>query len=124
MSTVILHADFAGLKTKSNHTLDLTFNSSEIPSEQAAILLPLLHTTGYLAFKIGNFTDVEIDDIPEPKPEFSKQKSPSERLRNVLFVYFTQQGGLKENFEPWRIGEMEKMINGWKEKLSPEPSFE
>jgi hypothetical protein len=96
MSTVILRADFSGFKIRANHTFDISFNTSELPSEQAAILLPLLNVTGTLAFKRGDFTDAEVDDLPEPKPEFAKQKSPSERLRNVLFVYFTQQGG-KDN---------------------------
>ena len=120
MSTFIVNAEFSGLKTRSNHTYDITFNTSEIPAEQASRLLPLLHVSGQLAFKIGNFTDADIDDIPEPKPEFSGQKSPSERLRAVLFVLHQQLGGKKDDFELWRIKKMDEVINHFKNQLSPE----
>ena len=120
MNTFIVKADFSALKTRANHTFDLTFNTQEIPSEQAALLLPLLNVSGSLAFKFGNFTDAEVEDIPEPKPEFSGQKSPSERLRNVLYIFHQQHGGEKKDFEAFRISKMEEIINHYKSKLAPE----
>jgi hypothetical protein len=117
MNTFIVRAEFSALKTRSNHTFDIVFNTQEIPSEQAALLLPLLNITGSLAFKI---TNADIEDIAEPKPEFAGRKTLSERLRNVLYVFHEQQGGKKEDFELWRNGEMERIILHYKNKLSSE----
>jgi len=118
--TFVAYADFASFKSRVNHTIDVTFNVSETSAAEASLLFPFLNQQGVLAFKIGDFTDAEINALPEPKPEFSNQKSPSERLRNVLFVYFKQQGGDPSDFESFRIREMGKIITSWKDKLSPE----
>jgi hypothetical protein len=118
--TIVVYADFSSFKSRVNHTIDVTFNVSETSAAETAALFPFLNQQGVLAFKIGDLTDAEIDSLPEPKPEFSNQKSPSERLRNVLFVYFKQQGGDPQDFEAFRVREMEILINSYKNKLSPE----
>lgn len=120
--TIILRADFKKLASFANKTLDLTFNTSELSPESAGTLLQFLHMAGVVAFKVGDvdFTEEEIRDLPEVKAEFANQKSPSQRLHNVLFVYFEQKGGQPENFEIWRVAEMERIIETYKSKLEPE----
>ena len=119
MTAIVLHADLKKHTSLANKTLDLTFNTSELSAEGIGTLLLYLHQTGTLAFKVGSFTDEEIESLPEYKPEFANSKTPSERLRNVLFVYYKQQN-IQEDFEVWRIREMERIINGYKEQLHPE----
>jgi hypothetical protein len=119
MNTIVIHADLIKHTSRANKTLDLTFNTSELTAEGIGLLLSYIHMTGTLAFKIGAFTDEEVQALPEYKPEFANFKSPSERLRNVLFVYYKQQN-IQEDFEVWRIREMERIIDSIKEKLEPE----
>lgn len=117
--TFVVSADFSKITSRSNHTFDLTFNTSEMPKDSSAYLLGHLNQQGTLAFKIGEMDDAEINALPESN-EFPHQKSLSERLRNVLFVYFRQKGGEEENFEDFRKKEMERIITHYKNKLEPE----
>jgi hypothetical protein len=117
--TVVVRADLKKLSSFANRTFDLIFNTSELSAESLGALGACLHIAGTLAFKIGDFTDEELLDLPEVKPEFANSKSPSERLRNVLFVLHKQQGGMPEDFEAWRIQKMEQIIEFYKAKLEP-----
>jgi hypothetical protein len=115
--TFVAYADFSGFKSRANHTIDLVFNMSETSANEASLLFQYLNQQGVIAFKIGNFTDAEIETLPEPKPEFSNQKSPSERLRNVLYVLYKQKGGDPAEFESFRVREMEKLIKSYRDQL-------
>ncbi|MDD5016105.1 MAG: hypothetical protein PHW73_13600 [Atribacterota bacterium] len=119
MNAIILHADLKKYSSLANRTLDLVFNTSELTAEGIGIILSYLHVTGTLAFKIGDYTNEEVDNLPEYKPEFSNFKTPSERLRAVLFVKY-KQAEVQEEFEIWRIREMERIIDSVKAELRPE----
>ena len=56
-------------------------------------------------------------DLPElSEHEFSK-KTSSQRLHDVLFVFYTKRGGKKEDFEQWRLKWMEKKIQEIKNSI-------
>lgn len=119
MNAIILHADLTKYASRANKTIDLTFNSSELTAEGLGTILSYLHITGTLAFKVGEFTDKEVLDLPEYKPEFANSKTASERLRNVLFVLY-KQSDIQEDFEIWRLRKMEDIIDDIKSQLRPE----
>src|SRR5450759_916570 len=76
----------AQIKSRADRTFALTMNTTkELEPEEGAILLSLLKSDGTMAFKLAPFTDKEALDIPDMKPEFDGEKSPSKRLRNVLY---------------------------------------
>lgn len=78
--------------------------------------MSLRHAEGWLSFSPN------IDDIGEVPKEAAQvdEKSASERLRSVLFVWFKQE--VEANrfiglFETFRKEKMEKIIEGVKSKL-------
>jgi len=76
--------------------------------ENASKFLNLLNSEGWLIFAPGDAQEVE---IPQgPPSEFKSRKTPSERLRNVLFVRW-RENGEKGNFEDFRTREMERIID-------------
>lgn len=115
IKTFVIYADFIKLTTLANHTCNITFNTSEM-GEKTSLLLPHLNQQGSLAFKVGEFNDTELEELPEAK-EFPEQKSQSKRLRDVLFVLHQQSGGKKEEFEDYYRRQMEIFINQIKNKL-------
>lgn len=57
--------------------------------------------------------------IPEVIPEFKNEKSLSERLRNVMWLFHNKKYPKQnDNFEQWRKNQMEKIINQYKEKIN------
>lgn len=99
--------------TRKDRGASIRFSSNELSDEDFLILKQFQGTFGFLLFKENNFTP---QDIPrEDAPDISK--SPAKRLRAALFVLHMQQGGTKENFEPFYVEKMEKMIDHVKSKL-------
>ena len=88
------------------------FATQELSDEDKLILTKLHGQFGYLMFQPNQYT---IEDLPTEQAE-DKQKTPSKRLRAVLFVLFQQQGS-KGDFELFYREKMEKLIEFTKSKL-------
>lgn len=114
-------ARFEGAATRHDRSVKITLGSQELPDEDCTKLFSLRGREVYCALIETDFDHpIELTDIevPERDPEFPKQKSPSERLRNVLFKIWEKDGS-RGNFEIWRRGEMEQIIEEQKARLNP-----
>lgn len=84
----------------------------------------LLNDSGVLYFKSnGNLTKEEIKALEDVEIEV-EGKSKSQRLRNVLYVYYQQLSNSTEyytdnTFDLFYSKEMEKIIEHYKSKLEP-----
>ena len=108
-----LPAYFTGFSSKSDGSAGLRFATQEISSETFAELKNNLNTFGWLLFKENDFT---IDDIPEEDAD-ENIKSPSKRLRAVIYVLAQQEKIPKAQFESYYREKMDKLINWVKGKL-------
>jgi len=104
------------IETMVDGGIKLTIHTQELKPEQAQELFKLKGSLGYLLFKESPMKEEDLN-IPDVVPEFKGDKSPSQRLRAVMYVIWTQ-GGKKTPFEQWYRVNMEKIIEGLKEKLS------
>lgn len=94
----------------------LKFESRELTAEEIFAITQMRHNEGWLCFA-PNENELE---IPETNAEVDT-KSPSERLRNVMFVWYKQEvkdGRFVGLFETFRAEKMEKIIEGVKSKLN------
>ena len=59
------------------------------------------------------------DNIPEQQAdsEGRKMKTPSQRLRATLFVYYTQRIDKSKTFDQFYVEQMEKIIDRFKANL-------
>ena len=106
---------YSSLKDKS---LKLVFETIEPTPEQITEIGTSLQSAGYLVFSNDNFNSKEIDDIKALRADFTdKKKSPSNRLRNVLFLNFESNKEKFESFEDYYKHKMEIIINHYKSKL-------
>ena len=73
---------------------------------------------GFFTFKLGEneIQEEELVDLPEVKMEFKKDKSPSQRLRNTIYVYWEQNGATGE-FDSFYKRQMNLLIERIKSKL-------
>jgi len=105
----------AKVETMSDGGLKLIVHTQElVPSDEAEVM-QLRNKIGWFVYSV---TDIREEDIPDEPIEFEGQKTPSERLRNVLFRLHEKQGGKPEDFEAYRIKVMEGLINHYKAKLN------
>lgn len=108
------------IRTLVDGGLKITIDTPELIPEDITTLMQLKNKEGYFVFKPNRIIEEDILTLPEePVEKFKKNKSPSERLYNTLFVYWSQQGS-KGVFDNFYKAYIEKKINEIKEKLQNE----
>lgn len=93
--------------------LSVGFSTQEMSNEDKMAFAELYQQFGWLAFKSNQ---IDLMDMPMEEAE-DKSKTPSKRLRAVLFVLSKQKGIKPENFEAFYREHMEKLIEWIKGKL-------
>ncbi len=114
-------AQITKVQTMSDRGIQVRIDTPEHHSEDIAELFELKDKEIWVAFKE---TEVNIEDLklPEMTESFDKGKSPSERLRAVMYRYFEQNYKKLsykhiEQFEVFYRMRMEKHINNYKDEL-------
>lgn len=99
---------------KKDGSISLKFvTNKELTTEEYMVVDTFRQATGWLLFKEDEFTD---DDIPEDNAP-SDLKSPSLRLRNVLYVYHMNKTGDPSTFRTFYEQTIEKYITKVKESM-------
>jgi len=108
-------ATISKIATLSDSTIRIQADCQELPPEQMAQVFALKGKLGWLMLKENAFT---AGDLPEENaPEFKDTKSPSQRLRDVLFVYWSTNTDKKMNFNAFWEMWIEKKIGEVKQTL-------
>ena len=106
-----------GVRTMSDDTVKLSvYVSRELPAKDMAILFSFNKAEGYMMFAEKQ-ADLDKVAIPDYKTEFKTDKTPSVRLRAVLFLRWEQQGKVGD-FDSHYKQQMERFIEAVKEKLN------
>jgi hypothetical protein len=95
----------------------LEVETRELSGKQIQELGDMLGSEMWVFFA-PNPEDVRETDIPEEKAEAGlNQKSLSQRLYNVLYVYWDYIGKPEDNFSVWREKQMNRLMQIYKDKL-------
>ena len=81
-------------------------------------LLEVLKSNNKIGWFVFSESKLEQTDIPETPVEFKGDKSPSQRLRGVLYKYWELNTGKQKTFEDFYKSQMEKFIETIKEKIN------
>ncbi len=110
-----LPAYLTGFSSRSDGSASVRFSTQELSAEDFSTLKKYLNEFGYLLFKESVIHD---NEIPNEEPVEDFAKTPSQRLYNVLFVYFLEiKNGDKADFPKFYAGQIEKYIEHIKSKL-------
>lgn len=116
MIKLILPAQINPPTLRKDGSAKLTFDTRELSAEEIFSIMAMRHTEGWLCFA-PNEDELE---VPEEDAVLEDEISPSQRLRNVMFVWYKQEtsaGRFAGLFETFRKEKMEKIIEGVKSKL-------
>ena len=96
----------------------IIFETNELTPEQAAGINASLGKFGFIAFKEDAFKDKEKEFIDTLETDFDdQQKTPSRRLRAVLYRNWEQNSEKYEDFQLYYNFKVEKIITHYKNKL-------
>lgn len=108
-------ATIESISTRKDRTIKVIVGTQELEPSDSAELMALHNKLGWFMFAENAFT---IEDIPkENAPEFKEDKSPSQRLRNTLYVYWDKCTDKKTTFNNFYDQFIEKKIREIKELL-------
>ena len=104
-------------RTLKDGSVKLDIETQELQPSDFAILAHYKNKYGYLLFKETEFSESEIENIPDVMPEFKNEKSYAQRFKAVLFLIHKGGGGEKKDFPMWYAGKMEALLEHYKEKI-------
>lgn len=112
-------ATLTGISSKVDGGLSLRFVTKELTPDEKLTALEYQNTYGWVLFRENEFTP---EDVPDKDAEDDEAKSPSTRLRNVLYVYWeqrvkTHRARFCPDFQTFYRQELEKIIETVKDKL-------
>lgn len=96
----------------------LSLETRELNGKDIEVLANRLGTEGWIVHSPND--DITAADVPTAEADSGLEgKTSSERLRNVLYVLWSQRNEPGGDFETWRIGQMNNLIDIVKAKLEP-----
>lgn len=116
MSKLVLPAVIKPPRFKNDGSATISFDTRELTAEETHIILASRHLEGWVAFA-PNPDELE---TPDEVATVDGLKSPSSRLRDVLFVWYKQQieDGIKLGlFDTFYKEKVEQLIEFVKGKL-------
>lgn len=102
------------ITTMADRSIRLLVDTQELTPEAKASVFELHEKYGYFSFVEQPLE--ELPEVPEYNPIEKNDKTPSERLRAVLYVLWEKQGSRGDSDAFYRQ-HMEKFINMVKERL-------
>jgi hypothetical protein len=103
-----------GIKTMADKSVRLFVDTQEVGPEEMVKLFQLKGKFGMFAF---SEKDIEKLEVPDDLPEFPDEKSPSKRLKAVIWKVWESKGKQGDS-EAFYRSQMERIIDKYKEKLN------
>ena len=104
------------VETMSDRTLKLRVDTTrELPAGDEAKIMHLRGTQGWFVYSDKEVTESDIPDV-DIDHEVS-EKSPSQRLRNIVWVHWDKNTNKQKTFDIYYREVMDKIINKLKEDL-------
>lgn len=104
-----------GVSTLKDGGLSVRFHTQEVNNEQKIAVMNFMAQFGWLLFSSQEHDDeLELDKIRKD----TGGKTPSQRLRGVLYIEYQQSGKQDLTFEQYYAKRMEQFIGYVKQNLS------
>ena len=115
---IIIPAILESYRSMKDKTIKIVFESNELTPEQMLGVASNHQQFGYMAFKNEPFKNNEKEVIENLKADYEETgKTPSQRLRGVLYVNFEQANEGYKTFTDYYNAKVETIINHYKSKL-------
>lgn len=113
-----LQSGIEKIETRVDGTFKIVLGTQELSDEQAVELIKMKKGIGWFLFKETPFQDDDLVAIPETT-EFKKDKTPSQRLRDRMYVYY-QKKYHDGKFDEWYRKTLDKIGQSYLEKIDEE----
>ena len=105
------------VRANKDKSLTIKLETQELSAEETSRIFSLMGLQIWTAMAEIPLGEVDLD-IPESVPEFKGDKTPSQRLRDRMFVYFKEKNGKTDGFKEWYESALEKIGGAYLDKLN------
>lgn len=116
MKAVTCPCVLSSASTRSDGSLSLKFSTPELEASEKTAFFELLNLNLKMLLQPAEGAPVELKEV---KGQFDR-KTPSQRLRSLLFVVWKQTDGTGD-FEDFYRRRLDDVIEMFKNKLEPKP---
>jgi hypothetical protein len=114
---ITIATEIEGISTRKDKTLKIVFSTQELSPSQSGDLFSLQGKVAYLAIKTEKFQKSEVEFLSKAETDVDLGKSPSERMRNVLFILWKQENEGYTEFNDFYRKKMEGFIDKLKSRI-------
>jgi len=114
---IILPAQIEGLTSRKDKTIKVTFGTQELAPSDLAQVFQLNQRFCYIAIKEELFQQEELETLDSVKTDLESNKTPSQRLRGILYINYQQDNEGYKDFMTYYLGKMDKLCEHFKSKL-------
>ena len=114
---ILISGIIEGLSTRKDKTCKLVVGTNELTPSEMSDLFNLNQQFCYLGLKKEPFTKDESDLIESLKTDLDNLKTPSQRLRGILYRNFEQDDKGYRDFNTYYLAEMDRICEHYKNKL-------
>lgn len=108
-----IQAALDGVTPLKDGGVSLRFHTQEASKDDKVTLMEFYQSFGHLLFSANQ---IQEDQVPKTNAQRTDGKSPSMRLRAVLFVAWKENGN-SGDFEAWYSQQMERIIDQVKARI-------
>lgn len=116
MKGIMLPAMIENITTRKDRTVKITIGTQELSQGNAGEIFTLHNKLAVVYISPKEISQNEMDQCDKIDPEF-EGKTQSQRIRNVLFILFSQGNEGHKDFETYYRAKTDKYIDHLKGKI-------
>jgi hypothetical protein len=116
MKGILLACVIDKITTLKDKSVKITIDTQELSPQNAGEIFTLMNTLATVYISPSEITSREMAQVDAIEPEMPG-KSPSQRMRNVLFILWKQDGEGFREFDMYYLKKMEDIINEMKNNI-------
>lgn len=116
MRGILLATIVESIKTRKDNTVCITLGTNELSQGKAGEIFGLVNKIASVYICAETVTQREIDQVDKVQPEM-EGKSQSKRIRDVLYILFTQNNEGWKDFDAYYKTKTEAYIEHLKSKI-------
>lgn len=114
---IILPSIIESVSTRKDKTVKVVIGTQELDMRQAGEIFGLTGGYAYVAIKSEDFSPWEVKEMSEIKADLSSVKTPSQRLRAILYLNYQQDSEQFKDFQSYYLSKMERLCEHFKSQL-------
>jgi hypothetical protein len=116
---ILFGAEIETIASRADGTIKVILGTQELSPAQVSALFTLRKKVGFVAIKEAQFQNDEMDALTDVGDDLKQMgKTPSQRMRNVLFILFKQNSEGYPSFNEFYNGKMNVYVEALKAKIA------